>query len=336
MGVSVPGTKFLCAAKSLGVDFTSTATIGRQSFGPDAISLRRTFEILGIKEDPDEFLRDNDYSEAFFNLLGAKEVSSIDYSAYERADIVHDMNSPIPEDLRQRFSHVHDGGSIEHVFNVPQAFKNCMEMVQVGGHFTQVNCANNFMGHGFWQFSVELLYRVFSPENGYQVQALVLHEVIPRGRWFMVVDPAAVRRRVALCNSVPTAICTIAKRISDNEVFSKPPLQSDYVATWDSQTKSQLESAAELVSNDHGRPSLKQVVKSWVPAPVKRALQHVRRGFTPAASSSEFDQSCYYEIRKAIKLRRQGGFDPNHYKEIDEDTLLRGRLRADGDMKPGD
>ena len=305
MGVNAPSTKFLCAAKSLGVDFTSTVMLGRQRFNPDETSLRRTFEILGINKDPKVFIQENRYSEAFFRLLGAKVISSIDYSSYEGADIVHDMNSPIPDDLRQRFSHVHDGGTIEHVFNAPQAFKNCMEMVQVGGYFTQVNCANNLMGHGFWQFSPELLFRVFSPENGYQVQAVVLHEVIPGGRWFVTADPDAIRRRVNLCNSVATYICTIAKRISETEIFSKPPLQSDYVAAWVPPLKTQPEQPVESVSNDHGRRSLKQFVKLWIPAPVKAALKRIIRGPT-------------------------NGFGESYYREIDEDALLNGRLQRDG------
>jgi hypothetical protein len=74
------------------------------------------------------------------------------------------------------FSVVYDGGTIEHVFNAVQAFKNGMEMVRVGGHFIQVNPANNFMGHGFWQFSPELIYRVFSAENGFNIRGVFLHE----------------------------------------------------------------------------------------------------------------------------------------------------------------
>jgi 2-polyprenyl-3-methyl-5-hydroxy-6-metoxy-1,4-benzoquinol methylase len=65
------------------------------------------------------------------------------------------MNLPISETLRQRYSVVYDGGKLEHVFNQPQALKNCMEMVRVGGYFLQTNTANKFMGHGFWQFSPE-------------------------------------------------------------------------------------------------------------------------------------------------------------------------------------
>ena len=106
-----------------------------------------------------------------FRCWARGTVESLDVSTYEKATILHDMNLTVPYELRERFTVVHDGGTIEHVFNVPEAFKNCMEMVRVGGHFTQVNVANNYTGHGFWQFSPELIFRVFSPQNGYRIEA---------------------------------------------------------------------------------------------------------------------------------------------------------------------
>jgi hypothetical protein len=143
------------------------------------------------------------------------------------------MNLPIPDHLRNKFSVVYDGGTLEHVFNVPQALKNCMEMTQVGGHFLQANIANNFMGHGFWQFSPELLFRVFSAKNGFEIETVLLHEVVSNGGWYLVADPDSVSERVQLCNSKPTYILTIAKKVSDVTVFATSPLQSDYVIKWE-------------------------------------------------------------------------------------------------------
>ena len=232
MGLDNASIKFACAAKSLGVDFSNSLMLGRQRLLPDASALQEVFAIHGINLRATEFLHANKYGEEFFSLLGAHEINSMDYSSYEGATILHDLNSPIPADLNQRFSVVYDGGTIEHIFNVPQALKNCMEMVQVGGHFLQVNIANNYMGHGFWQFSPELLFRVFSPANGYEVKIVLLHEVVSQRAWYVVSDPDQVHQRVTLCNSNPTYILTIAKRIAKCEIFSQPPLQSDYSAIW--------------------------------------------------------------------------------------------------------
>ncbi len=281
----------LCAAKSMGVDFETTVTIGRQWFFPDQTELRRVFATLGIDNDAERFLEQNKYSEDFFKLLGARHIDSVDVSSYEKATILHDMNLPIPDQLKERFSLVHDGGTIEHVFNVTQAFKNCMEMVRVGGHFTQVNAANNFTGHGFWQFSPELIFRLFSPQNGYQLEAVLMHEVIPGGAWYLVSDPDHMRQRVELCNSLPTYILTIAKRIASVPVLERIPQQSDYAMTW----------------NDALNPTPRRPPPMWrllwqrhIPQPVKRVLKSIHHIVRP--------------------------FGRAGYRRITDEQLLRGRL----------
>ncbi len=98
--------------------------------------------------------------------MGATRIESIDKADYEEATILHDMNQPVPDQLKGSFSLVFESGTLEHVFNFPQSIKNCMEMVRVGGHFVGITIANNLMGHGFYQFSPELYYRVLSPEMG--------------------------------------------------------------------------------------------------------------------------------------------------------------------------
>ena len=89
------------------------------------------------------------FTEHLFALLGSASVRSIDYSGYEGADIVHDLNEPIPASLVESCDTVFDGGSIEHIFNLPIALANLMKLVRVGGTVLSVNGANNFLGHGF-------------------------------------------------------------------------------------------------------------------------------------------------------------------------------------------
>jgi len=302
----------------MGVDFADTLMIGRQTFWPDAAALRRVFDVLGVDHDADQFAQQNKYAEPFFSLLGASEISSLDVSAYEKASIIHDMNLPVPPDLRERFSVVHDGGTIEHVFNIPQALKNCMEMVRVGGHFTQVNVANNYMGHGFWQFSPELIFRAFSADNGYQIEAVLLHEVVPGGAWYRVSDPDEIRSRVELCNDQPPYILTIARRIAKTEIFARPPQQSDYVALWDrtlnppAPTPTPQQSAASA-TNGNGHTAA-ATWRSYLPGPLKRSIKSVA--------------SVARQLRGEDDTKIKRGFDGCGYRRIAEDDLLRGKLLA--------
>lgn len=311
MGLDSASVTFLCAAKKLDVDFSSVAMIGRQALFPDYRILRRVFEAHGINRDPRRFLEQHQYAEEFFSLLGAKHIESVDVSSYQGATILHDMNEPIPPEFCDRFTLVHDGGTIEHVFNITQALKNCMDMVRVGGHFTQVSVANNYSGHGFWQISPELIFRAFSPKNGFQVQAVLMHEVIAGRRWYLVSDPDQIRARVELCNSQPTYILTIAKRIAKASIFQHPPQQSDYVRMWDST----LDSAqSDSATNPHASA---RTWRRFVPQPVKRVIRYaIRRRKGPPPSWSE-----------------KRGFSKNSYHQITEDDVLHGRLTP-RDRKP--
>jgi hypothetical protein len=91
---------------------------------------------------------------SFFELLGFNEVNALDVSDYENANIVFNLNNnDIPEELRNRFDYIIDGGTFEHVFNVPNAFKNVINMLKVGGKIFHYVPSNNWMNHGFYSFS---------------------------------------------------------------------------------------------------------------------------------------------------------------------------------------
>ena len=68
-------------------------------------------------------------------MMGAASIASIDASDYENASFIHDLNLPLPEQMKNKYSAAIDFGTLEHVFNYPQALKNAMESVATGGHF---------------------------------------------------------------------------------------------------------------------------------------------------------------------------------------------------------
>ena len=295
MGIDIASVKLLLCAKNAGVDFSNTLQVGRQGMHTDAGSLGRALGVSRISADA-ATIAQNKYSEAFFSALGATCISSLDVSDYEGATIIHDLNQPIPIELSQRFSVVHDGGTLQHVFNFPQALKNCMEMVRVGGHFTQVSNANNFMGFAFWQISPELIYRVFAPQNGFNIVAVLLHEVVPNGGWYLVSDPAEQQKpwwelRVELCNNVPTYILTIAKRISVENIFSAAPQQAEWALRWE---------------------------RAPPPEPPHRPLAAIRR-LIPSTM-----KTAILRVRAILKKSLQ--FDRRYDRHLSEDEVILGRF----------
>jgi hypothetical protein len=168
-----------------------------------------------------------EYAEPFFRALGAETISAIDSSSYEGADIIFNLNEKLPANLDKRFTCLIDGGTLEHVFDFPTALENCMSMVAVGGHLIICNMANNCMGHGFYQLSPELFYSALSPENGYQVECVLISE--SRG-WYECFSPSKIKGRAQAATRGETLIFCCAKRIGDTKPFSRPPHQSDYVS----------------------------------------------------------------------------------------------------------
>jgi len=238
MGIDNNSLRFLAEAAARGVDFSRTITIGRQNFyrlSPSSLrsGLVRAGHRVSALDAERIFSNRGIYADELLRVLGAETLHSADYSEYENATHIFDMNRPSPPDLDQRYTLVVDGGSLEHIFNFPQAIANCMNMVAVGGHFIGLTPANNFFGHGFYQFSAELFFRIFEECNGFALERVVLVEDDQSGRgWFEVIDPAVAKERVTLMSATPSHLFVQARKTRHCVPFQRAPYQSDYVSTW--------------------------------------------------------------------------------------------------------
>jgi hypothetical protein len=246
MGICFNDALLMWNARCDGASFENVLTVGRQSLTlhPAEVAF---FRSACAKQGFGDALLENykfyAYADEFFRgCLGAKSINAMDYSAYEGADIIHDLNTPVAADLSNRFDAVIDGGSLEHVFNFPVAIASLMTMVRVGGRLFMTTPANNMCGHGMYQFSPELMFRIFSPENGFEVVRLQLVEarfpsveLTRNRRVYEVRDPAEVRSRVRFVSKRPVMMMVEAKKLVAMPLFVRPPLQSDYVSHWTGQ-----------------------------------------------------------------------------------------------------
>ena len=251
MGLVFNSIKFLLEARQGGVRFDQTLTLGRQhmTLSPErAIAMLREYNFWPPPDGEGKFLADLQKAkwrfDVFARALGAEHVSSMDISSYEGADVVHNLNFPVSPDLHERFDLVIDGGTLEHVFHVPVAMENCMKITKVGGHVVVFTNINNLVGHGFYQFSPELFYRVFSRENGFEVVRMVaLEDTFGRSsllgvkydfpiqsEWYDVLDPDKIRKRNILITRDSTVLFMLAKKISNETIFKTVPCQSEFGA----------------------------------------------------------------------------------------------------------
>ena len=244
VGIGYLGARMLWDARSRGASFDSVLTLGHQSlklFPSEVAYLRSTYrQHFKTTTSPLDDHQWEDYIDGFLrDYLGATSVTVLDASPYEGADTIHDMNHPVPPSWHGRYDAIVDGGTLEHIFNVPNAFTNIADMLKAGGTVFLNTPANNMMGHGFYQFSPELMFRIFSEENGFAIRHVLLYEASypsvelnRKDTVYEVIDPDQVHQRVGLQNSKPVIMMVEATKTHSASMFASTPQQSDYVAMW--------------------------------------------------------------------------------------------------------
>lgn len=290
MGIAYSDAALLAKAKNNKVCFEKIITIGHLSLYLSQKQIEHLGKFYSINIGTAKFFY-NQYADNFFKVfLGAKDVISLDYSDYEGCDIVHDMNKSIGSNYYEMFDVVIDGGSLEHIFNFPIAIENCMKMVKKGGSFFIFSMANNHFGHGFYQFSPELFFRILQSTNGFKIQDIIIVEhpfpgleLSTRIKCYSVTDPAFVKQRVSLVSKNPVSIMVHAVRTEIKPVFSAFPIQSDYLATYNSKHK-QLE-------DNSIKSHLKYFIKRYsfyLPLPLKNYILGKYELYTYAFSNKQF------------------------------------------------
>jgi len=115
-----------------------------------------------------------------------------------------------------------------------------MNLIKVNGEIFIFTNANNHCGHGFYQFSPELFYRVFNKSNGFKIKSVILlehpypgAELSEKQICYKVNDPETIGRRALIVNKSPLGILVNAIKTEEvKNIFEVQPLQSDYQNTW--------------------------------------------------------------------------------------------------------
>jgi hypothetical protein len=236
MAIDSETARLFLAAKQAGINFGRMVMLGRQNFLLRPAETRSLFRSYGMIPDPRLLVStppgsNPPFAEPFFESLGATACEAMDVSSYEGAAIVHDMNDPLPSPLHEQFDLVFDGGTLEHVFQFPQAIHNAMQLVKPGGWFAGFTPGNNWFGHGFYQFSPEVYYRALSRSNGFSKCAVF---TVPEGlglQWYLIKDSALLRNRTNLINSLRTPLLVLAQKAAPTPVKLRLQ-QSDYLPFW--------------------------------------------------------------------------------------------------------
>jgi hypothetical protein len=178
-------------------------TIGRQSLDVDQKFLRSK---LGKPVEP------SPYCEPVLLAMGAGSVDSLDVSDYENATIVLDLGKPCC--FNKRFDTIVDGGSLEHIFDAATAFRNLVDLCEIGGRIIHILPVNNLNGHGFWQFSSDLIHSVYCGRNGFSETKVYYASSIDPRTWYEM--PAAKSGvRVEIVSIEPIILLSVTRKIAD-------------------------------------------------------------------------------------------------------------------------
>lgn len=102
-------------------------------------------------------------SEELFAKLGAR-LTVVDFTSDRGMERIADLNEP--HDLG-KFDLVIDPGTLEHCFNIGQAFLNACNAVKAGGKILHLN-PMTMLNHGFYNLN-PTLYHDFYLQNGWEI-----------------------------------------------------------------------------------------------------------------------------------------------------------------------
>jgi hypothetical protein len=116
----------------------------------------------------------------FFQMFGVGSLSSMDVTGYEGANIIHDLNYPVPEELHGKFDFIIDGGTFDHLVDIRTAFINVMRMLKTGGRVFGWNAASNFTGTAaYCSFGANLFYDFYATNKFADVKVFIAN--VPMG-----------------------------------------------------------------------------------------------------------------------------------------------------------
>jgi len=180
-----------------------------------------------------------EFCENMFKDLGFNSVDSIDYSSYENASIIHDMNKPINNELnilKNKYQFILDGGTIEHIFNTPQLCENIIDLLDINGIFLSITCNNNLSGHGIYQFSPEFFMSAFNEKYGMKIISIYLAEVNSEiNTWIRCDSYNGWRNETKFNTLAHVYIITIAQKISNDReslIYNSPQQYSYENIDW--------------------------------------------------------------------------------------------------------
>ncbi len=256
------------------------ATLGRQTISATPQEISAQFTRFGVSPraaigngQPDD--------QALFRMMGFAAVESLDYSDFEGATHVVDLNSDgLSPNLFGQFEVVLDSGTIEHVFHVPNALKNALSLAKEGGRVIFLSPSSNHVDHGFYMFS-PTLFMDYLLANGLRIETCYFIRYSPDGskpwRAYRYNRESWRQFTIGALDSRPYMIFVVATRVPGSSI-GKIPQQALYRERWKavgSTAPGRHDRLKRILRRIPGAPALATAVRSWAAPRGRRGLEFV-------------------------------------------------------------
>ena len=176
------------------------------------------------------------------------EYTCVDVSGYEEANIIQDLNKPIPEELENKFDVIFSGGVFDNIFDPVTALRNAAKMLKPKGRLIITECATAQVG-AYLMFSPEWFYSYFAINNFNDCRAYVYIARESQGEQHMFNtdlfewDPYFQRdpnfdyiKSGQSVNGIMYVTLIAEKR--EDSTYDKTPMQSHYFSAGDTDWRS--------------------------------------------------------------------------------------------------
>ncbi len=230
MGVSLIPAAFLLRNARHVADAKRGLILGRQKLSLRANRMERFLKLApgyGLDLTASDLQQEDGFTETFFDRIGYPPMTALDFTAEEGAEIIHDLNLPAPDDLKEQFDLVIDGGTTEHIFYIGQSLDTCHALLKPGGVMMSFVSCDGWFGHGFFQTGPDVPWRYWHHARGYEMLEVT---IVPRkspGKVTPIPDPTGLPRGGEMALTGPHMLLYCARKPMVAPPW-KPPVQGHY------------------------------------------------------------------------------------------------------------
>ena len=165
---------------------------------------------------------------SFFKALGADDVLALDVSAYEGADIIHNLDTPIPAELDGKFDLVFNGSVLDNTFDPAMGLKNISRMIATNGRVIHFEHASNAVNDAYLQFGPNWFFDYYVMNAYADCKAyLALFDDLD-GPWDFFACIHRQRSEPKKFSSPRFAMTAVIAEKQENSTWERCPLQGQY------------------------------------------------------------------------------------------------------------